>query len=459
MKRLLLAAAIALAMPAPAHAAASYVGAVRYDDAKRAFTIETSGMPLVQTKRLVNPDRLVIDVSDAVLAVTALREQAVASRKIRGFKVSQVAGTPELVRVVVELQPKVEPLIAVRQSPGRLTITLEQPPVPKGERELETLPPVAENLRLPDPEPVALPSAPPRPVKQAAGTRTSPPEGSEVQANEQEAVVKASAPQRPAPVQLADRPATPAWSPTPAPAPSGWQRPDLAPIVVDPPAEETEEAPPEKVDWGFGSTVMLRWQQVEALDDYGAASGPVFGYPAGINGVELRHWVMPWLGFGLDSRFLTYDLAAEGVSLNRTDLMVLPGLVARYPLLEGRIEPTLQLGYMARQITAYSQTIGATLPFAPTQFHHGLALGLGGRFRLLPALSLRLDYQLLPSVGGNVFQGFGSIFPVSQSRYTAELMFDVGPGYLSVGYAGDAARGTGYSQFINGILAGAGWRY
>ncbi|MNY33039.1 hypothetical protein D3C86_1672920 [compost metagenome] len=152
-------------------------------------------------------------------------------------------------------------------------------------------------------------------------------------------------------------------------------------------------------------------------------------------------------------------MAAEGVSLNRTDLLIQPALIARYPLLDGRIEPTLHLGYLARHITAYAHTLGSTLPFAPTQFHHGYALGLGGRFRLLPTLSLQVDYHLLPAVGGNLFQGFGSVFPLAQNRYTAQLMFDVGPGYLSVGYAGDAARGSTYSQFLNGILAGAGWRY
>ncbi|MBO9542409.1 AMIN domain-containing protein [bacterium] len=450
MKRLLLALALAIATPLPVYAAASYVGAVRYDDAKRTFTIETTGTPLVQTKRLINPDRLVIDVRDAALAVNAQQGQAVTSRRIRGFSVSQVAGNPEIVRVVVELQPKVEPLIAVRQSPGRITITLEQPPVPKGERELETLPPMADNLRLPEPESIVLPSATPAPGKQAGGAQASDLPAPSAPTGE---VIKVAAPP---PVERPIVPVVRTEKPAPSPSPS-WQRPTLEPITVEPPEEE--EAPAEKVEWGFGSTVMLRWQQLEALDDYGASTGPVFAYPAGINGVELRHWVTPWVGFGLDSRLLTYDMAAEGVSLNRTDLMLLPALVARYPLLDGRIEPTLHLGYMARQITAYSHTLGATLPFSPTQFHHGYALGLGGRFRLLPALSLQLDYLLLPSVNGNLFQGFGNVFPLSQSRYTAELMLDVGPGYLSMGYTGDAARGSAYSQFLNGILIGAGWNY
>ncbi|HEY9856305.1 MAG TPA: hypothetical protein V6D05_11240, partial [Stenomitos sp.] len=264
---------------------------------------------------------------------------------------------------------------------------------------------------------------------------------------------------------------TPAPTPTPSPTPrpvAAWPSP--APTVTPPPEflapvpEEREIVRPK--DPGFGSTVMLRWQQVESLQDYKGAPGPVFAYPAGINGVELRHWVRPWVGFGLDSRALTFDVAAEGVHQNRTDLMVMPQLVLRYPILGGALEPEAQLGYMGRHVTVLSTKPGDTLPFSPTQFYHGPTAGLGLRYRMLPMLSLGLQYQVLPLVGGSLFRDFGSldygtIFPLFQSRFTIALMFDVRPAYITLGYSDETSRnsGIGYTEVISGILLGVGLRY
>ncbi|HEY9857111.1 MAG TPA: AMIN domain-containing protein, partial [Stenomitos sp.] len=132
---------MALALAHPAWAAPSQVGSVRYEEARHALTIETSGAPVVQTKRLLNPDRLVIDLLDAELSGLANREAAVPSRKIRGFRAVQYSLTPSVVRLIVELKPGVDPLVEVRQVSGRITVTLADSPLPTGEKDLETLPP------------------------------------------------------------------------------------------------------------------------------------------------------------------------------------------------------------------------------------------------------------------------------------------------------------------------------
>lgn len=430
--------ALYLALVHPAWAAPSLVGNVRYDEGRHALTLETTGTPEVKTKRLLNPDRLVIDVLDAELSGMANREALVASRKIRGFRAIQYSLNPGMVRLIVELKPGVEPLVAVRQVAGRVTVTLADPPPPKGEKDLETLPPPDLIVAAP------LPVASPEPVAPVATPSAAP-------------VLVVAA--------------------TPAPAPTAPPRPTPLPVVAWPSPEPAITPPPEflapasqevvrRQDPGFGSTVMLRWQQVETLEDYGSAAGPVFAYPAGINGIELRHWVQPWVGFGLDSRALTYDVAAEGVHQNRTDLMVMPELVFRYPFLGGILEPEAHLGYMGRHVTVQSTKPGNTLPFSPTQFYHGPTVGAGLRFRMLPALSLALQYQALPLVGGNLFRNFGSldygtIFPLFQSRYSIALMFDLAPAYVTLGYSDETSRNRtlNYTQAITGILLGVGVRY
>lgn len=421
----------------PAWAAPSLVGTIGYEEAHRALTIETTGAPVVRTKRLHNPDRLVIDLLDAELSGLANRDAVVPSRRIRGFRAVQYSLHPSVVRLIVELRPGVEPLVEVRQVAGRVTLVLADPPLPKGERDLETMPP-ADFQVAPPPTPAPTPTPLLGPISWIAATAS--------------------------PVPMP----TPAPSVAPTPEPlAAWPSPE--PTVTPPPeflapgSEDRVIARPRK---GFGSTVMLRWQQVEALEDYKSPAGPVFAYPAGFNGVELRHWVHPWVGFGLDSRVLTYDVAAEGVHQNRTDLMVLPELVLRYPVWDGALEPEASLGYMGRHVTVLSTKPGNTLPFSPTQFYHGPALGLGVRWRLLPALSLGLQYQILPSVGGNLFRDFGSldygtVFPLFQSRYALAIMFDAGPAFVSLGYSDETSRnqGIGYTQGISGILLGAGLRY
>lgn len=394
------------------------MGSVVYDEGRQTLVIEASGVPQVQTRRLMNPDRVLIDLYDSTLAKMAPSPLSVRSRKIRNYRVIQY--DPSIVRIVIELLPGIEPLVALRQKPGQVAVILDDPLPSKGEKELETLPPldfVAQQSDLP-------PAPKPMPTR---------------------------APVLPAPMP------SPKATPTPLPEQQmAW------------PSEATFGAPEgmgPKME-GFGSSVMLRWQQVEALEDYHAATGPVFGYPTGINGVEVRHWFLPFLGFGLDSRVLTYNLTVEGIRQNRTDLMLLPQLVARYPLFGGILDPEVSLGYLGRHLTNSSALPGSSLPFAPTAFYHGLSAGVGGRLRLAPAVSLALDYQYRPTVGGNLFQNFGTmdygtIFPLLESRFEVALRYDLGPGFVSVGYSDQTSksRSIPYSQVISGVLAGVGLRY
>lgn len=419
---LLLALCLLSAYARSAQAGLALVTGIRYDEAHRTFIIDTSGIPLVQTKRLINPDRLVVDLAESTLRPGLSLGETVQSRKIRGFRVAQFSQSPNIVRLVIELLPGVDPLVGVKQAPGHVELTLGEAPVLSGEQDLETLPPTIAPTALPTPAPVVLATPPPAP-----------------------SVVPASIP------RVTSR-SEPAFTTQPlAIPPSPFAAP--LPKVSHP-------------DSGFGSSILLRWQQLETLDSYGAASGPVFGYPTGLNGVELRHWFLPNVGFGLDSRVLTYDLAAEGVRQNRTDLMVMPELVGRYPLLNGELEPEAFMGYMGRQVTVYSPQPGTSFPFSPSQFYHGLTVGGGGRVRLLPALSLGLSYQFLPAVGGNLFNDFGtinygSIFPLFETRFEVELMFDIQPLFLTLGYSDETSknRGLGYTQTLTGILAGVGYRY
>lgn len=401
--------------------ATSAVGLVVFDAGRQALVIEASGVPQVQSKRLLNPDRLVIDLYDSTLAKMMPPPTSVQSRKIRSYRVLQYNAS--IVRIVVELQPGVDPLVALHQKPGQVTITLDDPLPSKGEKDLETLPPLELSVRAPEP----MPRPTPRPT--LAPVLPSP---------------------TPAPILKA----------TPVPeAPIAW--PSEAPF--DSPEALPRVAPKRE---GFGSSVMLRWQQVEALEDYKAATGPVFGYPTGLNGVEVRHWFLPFLGFGLDSRLMTYDLTVEGIRQNRTDVMIVPQLVGRYPLLGGIIEPEVSLGYLGRHLTNSSALPGSSLPFSPTAFHHGWSLGGGGRLRLAPAVSLVLDYQYRPSVGGNLFKNFGTmdygtVFPLLESRYEVALRYDVGAGFVAIGYSDQTSKSRviSYSQVIAGVLAGGGWRY
>lgn len=415
--------AIALAFAsAPAWASTCQLGAIRFDEASQTLFLETSGSPIVSVKRERAPDRLVIDLADAAWR-GGPQTVPLPGREILGYRTVSTPGAPEGARVILELQPGVEPMVAIRQLAGRVAVTLGEAPLPKGERDLETLPPTdlwgATFSVEPSPTPTPTPSPLVLPV--------------------------ASAPASPEPplATASSRPVEPPWPVTEAPS-----------VITEELRSRTD----------FGSTLLLRWQQLETLETYGA--GPaIFAYPTGLNGVEWRHWWGPYLGFGLEGRILNYDEATAGTRQNRTDLMLLPELAARMPLLGGRLEPEVTVGYMARQVNVLSSQSGSGAAFAPTQFHYGPMVGTGLRMRLLPSLSLGLGLQYLPVVGGNLYhnfgdQSFGNIFFLSTWRYQADLMVDIARAYLLFGYGDETTHSDRqYQAVFSGLRGGVGWRY
>jgi hypothetical protein len=76
-----------------------------------------------------------------------------------------------------------------------------------------------------------------------------------------------------------------------------------------------------------------------------------------------------------------------------------------------------------------------------------------------------VSYQYLPAVGGGLFRGlgidYGTVFPLTETRWSAALQFDLGPSYTEIGYSEDSSknRSIGFAQSFTGIFAGLGWRY
>ncbi len=264
------------------------------------------------------------------------------------------------------------------------------------------------------------------------------------------------------------RPASPAptappdpFSPWPAPAsrPQSETPKSAEPASADPPAAAESVLPPDRLpSKGHGSTFQLRWQQIETLEEYGGPA-PSFAYPAGLNGFDLEHWFMPYLGAGLDARVLFYDLTVESVRQHRTDAALGSFVTLRYPF--AFLEPSLRAGYMGRMVTVESESTGTTFPFSPLQTYYGPTLTGKLKVSLLPGFGLDLHGKLFPGTQGALYPGFPAIFPLAGRGWGASLVTDVMQGYVSLGYTMEqaaSADGT-FTQTFSGITLGAGLRY
>lgn len=510
----------------PALAAPANVSGMTFDAKQQAIAIGLAGTVSVRTQRVKNPDRLVIDLTEARLPLgQPIPIVQPKSSRIRSIRMGQNTYVPAVVRVVVDLLPGFEPMVKIAQSGGKLVITLANPAPPQGERDLESLPgfpppgaapsrpspiiappdtPLPEVMTRvpssppnpaipptpPTPEPVATPrplwTPPPvpgwvsKPAPVPAEPVSAPPASlppSRPVPRPTEAATTGSAPivlipddvrpqaPKPSPSAAAD-PFSP-WSPQPLPSPSptaptgnGTPAGSGMPAAEEPETEASESVlPPERrPSESLGSTFQLRWQQVETLEEYGAPA-PSFAYPAGVNGFDLEHWFMPYVGAGLDARILFYDLTVESVRQHRSDAMLGSFVALRYPF--GILEPSLRAGYMGRSVTVESESTGTTFPFSPMQTYYGPTLTGRLKVALLPGLGLDLHGKLLPGTQGSLYPGFPSIYPLSGRGWGASLVTDVLNGYVSLGYATEQqgnADGT-FRQTFSGITLGAGMRY
>jgi hypothetical protein len=208
----------------------------------------------------------------------------------------------------------------------------------------------------------------------------------------------------------------------------------------------------------LGSSFQLRWQQIETLEEYGAPE-PSFAYPTGINGFDLEHWFMPFLGAGLDARVLIYDLTVESIRQHRTDTALGSYLALRYPL--GFLEPSLRAGYMGRSVAVESESTGTSFPFSPVQTYYGPTLGGRLKVSILPGFGLDLHGKFLPGMQGSLYPGFPAIFPLSGQGWGASLVTDIMRGYVSLGYTSEKAASSdaSFTQTFSGISLGMGFRY
>ena len=190
-----------------------------YDESQRRITVGLSGTVSVRTQRIKNPDRLVIDLSEARLPLgQPIPIVQPKSSRIRSIRMGQNSYVPPVVRLVVDLMPGFEPMVTINQSSGKLMITLANPRPPQGERDLESLPgypgasaepayPGMPVTSAPTP-PVALPNPPSRPpvaLKPAAGA-SQPPTPSPT-----------PKPAAATPKPLWTPPPVPGWAPRPTP--------------------------------------------------------------------------------------------------------------------------------------------------------------------------------------------------------------------------------------------------
>jgi len=510
----------------PALAAPANVSGLAFESKQQVISIGVAGTVSVRTQRVKNPDRLVIDLTEARLPVgQPIPIVQPKHSRIRSIRMGQNSYVPAVVRVVVDLTPGFEPMVKIAQSNGKLMITLANPAPPQGERDLESLPgfpsledpstrpspiiappdaPLPEIVTRvpvspptpPTPKPVATPrplwtpppvpgwvSKPtPVPAEPASGPSSSgsPTSGSPVSGppgsvrpgpRPSEAPTPGGAPivlipddvRPPAPKPTPIAPADPfgSWSPQPMPSPSsGTTAGSGTPTAETPESEGSESVLPSdrQPSAGLGSTFQLRWQQVETLEEYGGPAAS-FAYPAGINGFDLEHWFMPYVGAGLDARVLFYDLSVESVRQHRSDAMLGSFVALRYPF--GILEPSLRAGYMGRSVTVESESTGTTFPFSPMQTYFGPTLTGRLKITLLPGLGLDLHGKFLPSTQGSLYPGFPSIFPLSGRGWGASLVTDVMNGYVSLGYTTEQQGNADatFRQTFSGITLGAGMRY
>lgn len=256
---LLTASSLLVASGAPAaEPAANRLTAWRFEPDRHAVALTVGGPVTVSTRSLSNPPRLVVDIPKTQLVrpkIAFVPQDSI----VAGVRMAQYRVSPPIVRVVVDLHPGPEPVMAVQQQGGVLFLTFARlgpefglpavppSPVPPPQKAAPTPPPapptpdaspeelfaplpepappeeqpspIVPPSALPAPSPIAPPAAPPVPPRAApASTPSAPSPAAPPAVAGPSPVVPPAA--LPAPSPIAPPPArTPAPGALPSPTP------------------------------------------------------------------------------------------------------------------------------------------------------------------------------------------------------------------------------------------------
>ncbi len=121
------------------------------------LTVRASGPMQTETRHMTNPERVVIDLRDAVFRLPD-QEMAVGEAGVARVRVAQFQTKPAITRIVLDLTQEVE--VRVAESATSFDMTMEVRPRPAGARSPSPLPPPPTGSD-PGAPPTPRPSAPP----------------------------------------------------------------------------------------------------------------------------------------------------------------------------------------------------------------------------------------------------------------------------------------------------------
>lgn len=215
---------------------------------------------------------------------------------------------------------------------------------------------------------------------------------------------------------------------------------------------------------GAGSTVELRWHQLDDVEVDGTLSGPVFGTSTGLRDIRWRHWLWPNVGLGLRGTLVVHDLVYDLRRMSRTDWALVPDLAVR--AIAGPCEFELRGGYVLRSSRTdgvVPESLAASAPALTTAFLRGPTVGFTCRTRFTSALGFDAGIDWAPGLTDPVRAAELPQYPLSRTDWFAAFVVDVEPLTFRIGWEEAVSRGqpvaTLYRQTLSGLHVGLGLRY
>ncbi|HEV8339250.1 MAG TPA: N-acetylmuramoyl-L-alanine amidase family protein [bacterium] len=122
------------------------------------LTARASGPVQTETRHMTNPERVVIDLRDAVFRLPD-QEMGVGEAGVTRVRIAQFQTRPAITRIVLDLTQEVE--VRVADSPTSFDLTMEVRPRSAGARTPSRMPPAPPASSDPGAPPTPAPSAPP----------------------------------------------------------------------------------------------------------------------------------------------------------------------------------------------------------------------------------------------------------------------------------------------------------